>query len=99
MWTCDYIASFSFGDVAYVMYNTDSSISIASKYVCHVYAKELEKSHQKRHRTKIRSCVCGVHKQDTLFDDVEFQRRYHEKPFALGDACLTPLYQHVQYSF
>ena len=24
-------------------------------------------------------------KQDTLFEDVEFQRKYHIKPFALGD--------------
>ena len=37
-----------------------------------------------------------VHTQDTPFGAVEFQQRYREKPFALGDAYLTPLSQHVQ---
>ena len=35
--------------------------------------------------------------QDTLFDAVEFQQRYHKNSFALGDAYLTPFCQSVQY--
>ena len=33
----------------------------------------------------IQSSVCVVHKQDTIFDAVEFQQIYRRKPFALGD--------------
>ena len=36
-----------------------------------------------------------VHKQDNLFDAVEFQRRYRESTFALDGACLMPLFQRV----
>ena len=31
-----------------------------------------------------------VRTQDTLFDAVEFQRRYRETPFTLSEAYLTP---------
>ena len=54
------------------------------------------KSHQEKHTMKILSSVCVIRKQDTLFDAMEFQKRYHENPFALGDAYLTPLSQHLQ---
>ena len=33
-----------------------------------------------------------VRTKDTLFDAVEFQLRYREKTFALGDAYLTPFF-------
>ena len=46
---------------------------------------------------KILSSVCVVRKQYTLFDTVEFHRRYRKNTFALGDAYLMPLSQHVQY--
>ena len=46
---------------------------------------------------KILPSLYLVHTQDTLFDAVEYQQRYRENFFALGDAYLTPLYQHVQY--
>ena len=48
---------------------------------------------------KILSSICVVRTQDKLFDAVEFQRRYCENSFALGDAYVIPLYQHVQYLF
>ena len=57
------------------------------------------KYHQKRHRTNIQYWLCVVHKQDTLFDAVEFQQGCLEKPFALGVTCITPLSQHVQQLF
>ena len=45
---------------------------------------------------KILSSLFVVCTQYTLFDAAEFQRRYQKKPFALGDAYLTPLSQYVQ---
>ena len=57
---------FYFEDVAYGMYYTVDRIYIDSEYGCDVYAKALEKYHQKRHRTNIQSCVCRVRKQDTF---------------------------------
>ena len=42
---------------------------------------------------KILSYVCGVRKQDILFDAMEFQQRYHENHFAIGDTCITPFSQ------
>ena len=61
---------FPFEDAAYGMYDTDILVDIASEYGCGVYAEALKNSHQKQHCTKIRSCVCVVRKQDTLFDAV-----------------------------
>ena len=46
---------------------------------------------------KILFFLYSVRTQDTLFDAVEFQRRYYENPFTIGDAYLTPFFQHVQY--
>ena len=86
----------SFEDVAYGTYDTYSCISIISGYGRELYAKALGNSHQKQHCTKIRYCVCGVRKQDTLFDAVEFQQRYNENNVALGDACLTHFPQTMQ---
>ena len=37
-----------------------------------------------------------VHTQNTIFDSVDFQQRYRENPFALGDAYLTPFCQRMQ---
>ena len=90
---------FPLEDVTYGIYDTSSRISIAYTYGCDVYANALEKSHQKQHHTKILYSVCVLHKQYTLFYAVELQCRYHENPFALGDAYLMPFYQHVQYIF
>ena len=50
----------------------------------------------KKDHMKILSSLYWVRTQDTLFDAMEFQRRYRENPFALGDAYLTPLFQPVQ---
>ena len=58
--------------------------------------KQQKKSDQKQNHVKILSYSCVVRTQDTLFDAVEFQQRYRRKPFALGDAYLTPFYQRVQ---
>ena len=60
----------SFEDVEYGMYNTAGLIAIVFEYGHDEYAKSLEKSRQKKYYTKLRSCVCGVCKQDTLFDAV-----------------------------
>ena len=48
---------------------------------------------------EILSFLCVVRTQDTLFDAMEFQQRYCENPFALGDVYLMPLSQHVQKIF
>ena len=47
----------------------------------------------------ILSSLYPVPTQYTLFDAVEFQERYHENPFALDDAYLTPFYQHMKYLY
>ena len=83
-------------DVPYGMYNTSGHISIASEYGYGMYAKAQEKLSQKRHRTKIQYFICAVHKQDTLFDAVEFKRIYLKNLLNLGYTCLMPLSQHVQ---
>ena len=77
------------------MYDTAGCIAIASEYGCGVYANVIENISFKKYHMKILSCLCLVRTQDALFDAVEFQQRYHKNPFVLGDACLTPLYQHV----
>ena len=46
---------------------------------------------------KILSSLYLVRTQDTLFSDVEFQRRYRKNPFTLGDLYLTSLSPRVQY--
>ena len=56
----------------------------------------LEKSHKKQYHINILSSLCVVLTQDILFYAVKFQERYHGNPFAIDDAYLTPLYQHVQ---
>ena len=48
-------------------------LAISSEYGCDVYAKVLEKYHQKQHHKKILSSLCVVRTQDTLFDSMEFQ--------------------------
>ena len=78
------------------MYDIDGRIAISSTYGCDVYAKAKEKLSFKKYHMKMLSSLHLVCKQYTIFDDVEFQRRYRENPFALGDTYLTPLYQHVQ---
>ena len=72
---------FPFEDVAYGTFNTSVHTAIASEYGCGLYAKSLENYHKKLHRAKIRYFICGVHKQDTLFDAVSFRQIYHENPF------------------
>ena len=60
-------------DVAYGIYKTAGHISIASEYVCDVYANTLENFRQiQRNTKKLFPCnryICEV----TLFDVVEFQ--------------------------
>ena len=41
---------------------------------------------------KIISSLYLVRTEDTLFDAVEFQQRYSENPFALGDAYLMTFF-------
>ena len=48
---------------------------------------------------EILSFLYWVHTQDIIFDVVEYQRRYRETLFVLGDAYLTPLSQGVQYIY
>ena len=74
------------------MYITYRRIDIASAYGCDVYANVLVDFNQKQHHMKILSSLYSVRTQDTLFDAVEFQQRYRKKPFALGDAYLTPVF-------
>ena len=78
------------------MYDTARRTPINYAYGCDVYANVLEKYHKKQHHMKILSSLCVVRTHDTLFNAVQFQQRYRENPFALGDAYLTPFYQHVQ---
>ena len=52
--------------------------------------------HQTQHHMMILSLLYWVRTQDTLFDAVEYQRRYHKTLFLLGDAYLTPLSQREQ---
>ena len=52
--------------------------------------------HQKQHHVNILSSLYSVRTQDTFFDALEYQRRYCENPFALGDKYLTPFFQRVQ---
>ena len=87
---------FSLEDVAQGVYVTAGPISIASEYGCDVYTNVLEKLSLKKHHMKILSYLYLVRTQDILFDAVEFQRRYRENPFALGDGYLTPFFQRVQ---
>ena len=46
---------------------------------------------------KILSSLYWVRTQDILFDAMEYQRRYRETLFVIGDAYLTPLSQRVNY--
>ena len=79
----------SFEDVSYGIYDTVGLIAIASEYGCDVYANMLEKLSSKTTSYEDTIFFCGVPKQDTLFDAVEFQRRCQENPFAIDHACLT----------
>ena len=84
---------FSFEYVAYGVYVTAGRITITSEYGRDVYDNALENSRETQHHMKILSYLYWVHTQDILFDAMESQRRYCETLFALGDACLTSLYQ------
>ena len=64
--------------VSYTPYDTSGCIAIASSYGCGAYVNVLEKNHQIQHHIKILSSLCLLRTQDTLFDAVEFQRRYHK---------------------
>ena len=86
---------FSFGGVSYGTYDAAGRMSIFCEYGRDVYTKGLKNSHQKQYHMKIRYCVCGVRKQDTLFDAMEFQKIYHENTFSIGDTCLNVLSKHV----
>ena len=48
---------------------------------------------QMQHRMKILPFLYWVRTQDIIFDAMEYQQRYRETIFALGDACLTSLSQ------
>ena len=86
----------SFEYVSCGIYDTTGCISISSEYGCDMYTNALEKISSKWNCANIRSYICVVHKQDTLFDAVEFQRKYPKEPFALDDSCLTHLPQNLQ---
>ena len=78
------------------MYDADGQIYIAYAYGCDLYTNALYKISFKKNCINILSSLCMLHTQDNLFDDVEFHGICPENPFALGDAYLTPLSQHVQ---
>ena len=72
------------------MDETDGCIAIASEYDRGIYANALETLSSKT--TSYEDVIFLVLSTYTIyhFYYVEFQRRYRENPFAIGDTYLTP---------
>ena len=72
------------------MYDTSEHIATASAYGYGLYANKLDFYYKKKHCMNMLSSLYPVCPQNTLFDAVEFQRKYRKNPFELSDAYLTP---------
>ena len=78
------------------MYYTSGSISIYSSYAGEVFSNALGNISSKTTPYEDIILLLPVMYKNTVFDAVEFQRRYRENSFALGNLYLTPLSQHLQ---